>query len=72
MHWEELTYPAYMMVDYVRLYQRPGQTRVSCDPADHPTKAFIDAHPEPYHNPNLTTWPKDIYPWPKNRLMEAC
>lgn len=38
----QLTFPAYLQVDYVRVYQKDGQNdRISCDPADHPTKDYI-------------------------------
>lgn len=69
VHWDELVFPAVLSVDYIRLYQRPGQHRLDCDPPDYPTAAYIDRHREVYTNPNYTVWPQDQYTWPKNRLM---
>lgn len=50
-----LQWPAQMLVDYVRVYQRP-EGRIGCDPPDRPTAAYIARHNEAYTNPNLTTW----------------
>lgn len=50
-----LKFPAQMLIDYVRVYQRKEGV-LGCDPADHPTSAYIAKHPEAYSNPNLTTW----------------
>lgn len=61
-----------MKVDYVRVYQLPGQTRVSCDPPDHPTAKYINDHLDLYMNRNLTIFPRDKYKWPKNRLVDPC
>ncbi|KAI0916388.1 hypothetical protein AcW1_009816 [Taiwanofungus camphoratus] len=68
-----LTFPAEMRVDYVRVYQRSGQKNVGCNPPDYPTADYINAHMEPYTNPNLTSWsqpgPSSAgYTWPKNGL----
>jgi len=62
-----LVFPAIMQVDYVRVYQREGQTNVGCNPPDYPTADYINSHLDAYTNPNLTTW---NYPWPKNGLYE--
>ena len=43
-----MVFPAIMQVDYVRVYQRKGQTNIGCDPADYPTKTYIDNHPDAY------------------------
>lgn len=67
-----ITFPAFMAIDYVRVYQKDGQADlISCDPADHPTANFINTHPELYYNNNLTQFPRDKYQWPKNKL-EGC
>lgn len=65
-----MTFPAFMAIDYVRVYQKDGQTdRITCDPVDHPTADFINTHPELYNNVNLTAFPRDTYTWPKNKLQ---
>ena len=45
-----MTFPAEMLVDYVRVYQRDGHTNVGCDPPDHPTANYINNHPEAYNS----------------------
>ncbi|ETS60660.1 hypothetical protein PaG_04556 [Moesziomyces aphidis] len=65
-----ITFPAFMEVDYVRVYQKDGQSDlISCDPADHPTANFISTHQDLYYNNNLTQFPRDKYTWPKNKLQ---
>ncbi|KAL3418391.1 hypothetical protein PVAG01_10107 [Phlyctema vagabunda] len=66
--WEGLKFPATMHIDYVRIYQRPGQESVTCDPPGYPTTEYIKNHPEAYNNPNKTTWNETGYSWPKNKL----
>jgi beta-glucanase (GH16 family) len=52
-----LDFPAYMRIDYIRVYQLPGSdASVGCDPEDRPTAEYIAKYPEVYSNPNLTTW----------------
>ncbi|TFY74688.1 hypothetical protein EWM64_g9324 [Hericium alpestre] len=53
---DELTFPATLLVDYVRVYQPKGQKNIGCDPEAFPTAAYINAYPEAYTNPNLTLW----------------
>jgi beta-glucan synthesis-associated protein KRE6 len=48
--------PATMRIDYIRIYQDEGDSLITCDPPDFPTTDYIKAHPEPYNNPNLTSW----------------
>ncbi|CAM0135235.1 unnamed protein product [Umbelopsis sp. WA50703] len=36
-----LTFPAYMYVDYIRLYQSPDRISLDCDPEDYPTGDYI-------------------------------
>lgn len=43
-----MTFPAEMLVDYVRVYQREGNTNVGCDPPNYPTANYINNHPEAY------------------------
>ncbi|EJF56767.1 beta-glucan synthesis-associated [Dichomitus squalens LYAD-421 SS1] len=69
-----MVFPAIMQVDYVRVYQRKGQTNIGCDPPDYPTKDYIANHLEAYSNPNLTFWsqPQPVgagYSWPKNSAV---
>lgn len=68
-----LTFPALFRVDYVRVYQKDGQEdRLSCDPKDHPTAAYISSHPELYANNNLTTFAAAGYTRPKNSYRDGC
>lgn len=71
IRYSTLQFPATFKIDYVRVYQPDGQPdRISCDPQDHPTAAYINSHPEVYYNPNYTTFPVELYQgrWPKNRM----
>ncbi|CAE6441977.1 unnamed protein product [Rhizoctonia solani] len=46
---EHLVFPAYMLVDYVRVYQPSGKWNIGCDPKDYPTACYINTsvHSEP-------------------------
>ena len=47
--------PATMRFDYIRIYQdQDGE--MTCDPEGYPTTQYIQEHPAPYSNPNLTEW----------------
>ena len=59
-----LPFPAEYLIDYVRVYQRPGIGVMGCDPADHPTAQYIADHANAYANPNLTTWAQAGYEFP--------
>jgi hypothetical protein len=59
-----LPFPAEYLIDYVRVYQRPGIGVMGCDPADHPTAQYIADHANAYSNPNLTTWAQAGYEFP--------
>lgn len=60
--WNEVTFPAVMKLDYVRVYQRDGQEdRISCDPEDHPTAKYIADHIDVYTNMNYTVFPQEKY-----------
>lgn len=43
-----MEFPAEMLVDYVRVYQRKAQMNVGCDPQNYPTMAYIAKHPQAY------------------------
>jgi hypothetical protein len=45
-----MTFPAEMLVDYVRVYQREGQTNIGCNPPGYPTTDYISNHPEAYNS----------------------
>ena len=70
----KLTYPATMLVDYVRVYQPSNAHNIGCDPPDYPTEAYINSYPEAYTNSNLTLWGSPQYNQtePKNRLVDSC
>ncbi|WVO15881.1 hypothetical protein L204_103546 [Cryptococcus depauperatus] len=63
--------PAEMLVDYVRVYQRP-EGKLGCDPKDRPTADYIERHLNAYSNANLTTWDAAGYTFPKNSLIDQC
>lgn len=80
----DLKFPTIMHIDYVRIYQKPGETSLTCDPPGYPTTEYIKKHPVAYNNPNLTvsyrpganlsdtdfgqSWAETGYEWPKNKL----
>ena len=66
-----MTFPAEMLVDYVRVYQRDGEVNVGCSPPDYPTEDYINNHPNAYNNPNLTSWTDAGYTKPKNSLVRC-
>lgn len=66
------TLPATMRLDYIRIYQDEDNEIMSCDPPGYPTTSYIANHPEPYSNPNLTSWKQTKYGWPKNSLVDGC
>lgn len=47
-----LTLPATMSVDYVRVYQRESALNVGCNPPDYPTADEIACRPEEYFGPS--------------------
>lgn len=70
---EHLTFPNHLLVDYIRIYQKPHAINIGCDPRDFPTADYINNHIEAYTNPNLTTWRDDYgQPFPKNSFLESC
>ncbi|KAL2046801.1 hypothetical protein N7G274_000819 [Stereocaulon virgatum] len=66
------TLPATMRFDYVRIYQRPGSTSMTCDPAGYETTEYIKNHMDAYTNPNKTQWHQTSHSWPKNTLVNNC
>ncbi|KAG8800470.1 hypothetical protein FRC17_006863, partial [Serendipita sp. 399] len=75
---DELTFPAYMKVDWIRIYQYEDEINVSCDPPQYPTSNYIDRYIEAYTNPNLTTWSRWAdeggyeQHWPRNSRVQGC
>ncbi|KAG8981100.1 hypothetical protein FRC05_004000 [Tulasnella sp. 425] len=61
-----LTLPAHLRFDYIRVYQRKGQTNVGCDPENYPTAKYINDHIAAYTNANLTFWKDAGFTFPKN------
>ena len=43
-----MTFPAEYKVDYIRVYQRTGQTNTGCNPKNYPTADYINNHLEAY------------------------
>lgn len=43
-----MEFPAEMLVDYVRVYQRKGSENVGCSPKDYPTEDYINRHQDAY------------------------
>jgi hypothetical protein len=41
---ENLPFPSYMMIDWIRVYQRPDNLKVGCSPPDMPTAQWINCH----------------------------
>ncbi|KAJ3534230.1 hypothetical protein NMY22_g7012 [Coprinellus aureogranulatus] len=68
---ENLQFPAFMSVDYVRVYQKKDKVKTGCDPVDFPTAAYIETYKEAYTNNNLTTWKQYGQPWPKNKELNG-
>lgn len=50
--------PAKMRIDWVRIWQDPDNDEhtITCDPPGYGTTKYIEEHPEPYANVNLTSW----------------
>ncbi|KIM24883.1 glycoside hydrolase family 16 protein [Serendipita vermifera MAFF 305830] len=67
-----LTFPAKLLVDYVRVYQIEGQESVTCNPTGFPTKAYIEKFAEAYGNPTHLTWADAGYTAPLNSNAGNC
>ena len=52
-----MVFPAEMLIDYVRVYQRDGETNVGCDPPDYPTQDYINNHYSAYSSAFLAFMP---------------
>lgn len=48
-----MEFPAEMLVDYVRVYQRKGSTNVGCSPSGYPTADYINNHADAYESKSL-------------------
>jgi len=69
----DLTFPAIMKIDWIRVYQPKNAINIGCDPKDYPTAAYINQYLEAYNNPNLTTWTGDYgQSFPKNKFLGQC
>jgi hypothetical protein len=63
VNFNQLTWPAQLLVDYVRVYQR-SDGKVGCDPPDRPTADYILRHENAYTDANLTSWAQAGYTMP--------
>jgi hypothetical protein len=48
-----MLFPAEMLVDYVRVYQRQGSTNIGCNPKAYPTADYITNHLEAYQSKHV-------------------
>ncbi|KAG1731015.1 glycoside hydrolase family 16 protein [Suillus lakei] len=71
---ENLQFPATMLIDYIRVYQPSNAHNIGCDPPEFPTATYIETYKEAYTNFNLTGWSSPSYNQtvPKNRLNGGC
>jgi len=68
-----LTFPAIMLIDWIRVYQPRGKKNIGCDPDGFPTTKYIQQFVKAYQDPNLTTWRDDFkQPFPRSSLVEGC
>lgn len=72
IQYDTLQFPAEMKIDYVRIYQRKGETNVGCDPPDYPTTQYIQDHLDQYMNRDLLAWDYAKYGKVNNRLYDGC
>ncbi|GAA5993049.1 hypothetical protein JCM10908_003078 [Rhodotorula pacifica] len=68
---DDLVFPAEMLIDYVRIYQREGEENIGCDPPKMPTSDYIEKPKNAYTDPLLTTWAQAGYDFPRNS-MQGC
>lgn len=59
-----MVFPAEMLIDYVRVYQRDGETNIGCNPPDYPTTDYINNHLEAYSSAYQTSFPSIPLPFP--------
>ncbi|OJA18043.1 hypothetical protein AZE42_06797 [Rhizopogon vesiculosus] len=71
---DNIQFPATMMIDYIRVYQPSNAHNIGCDPPDFPTATYIETYKDAYTNFNLTGWsfPNYNQTVPKNRLNGGC
>jgi len=68
----DLTFSTVMHIDYVRVYQKKGQVKITCDPPGYPTTDFIEDYPVAYRDPNIIKWDNTGYFMAENQLMNGC
>lgn len=57
---DTMTFPAEMMVDYVRVYQRKGHENIGCNPKDYPTAEYIKNHMDAYTSERRARFPSVV------------
>ncbi len=62
---EHLTFPAVMLVDYIRVYQDPKNINVGCEPPDFPTQDYINTCASDL------LWPLNLCTYEPYRYIEA-
>ncbi|KAJ7437784.1 beta-glucan synthesis-associated [Mycena galericulata] len=65
---DSMVFPAEMLIDYVRVYQRDGETNIGCNPPDYPTTDYINNHYSAYTSASLFAF---ITPFSRLRVMET-
>ena len=50
-----MQFPAEMLIEYVRVYQRKGETNIGCDPPNYPTANYIQSHLDTYSSKCLSS-----------------
>jgi beta-glucanase (GH16 family) len=63
-----INFPVQFEIDYVRIYQPPNATSITCDPENYPTYDYIENHRIAYDIWNYTLWNETGYSIPKNSL----
>ena len=41
---DNLVFPTWMLVDYIRVYQPPNEINIGCDPEGYPTQDYINSY----------------------------
>ncbi|GAA5891636.1 hypothetical protein JCM5296_005492 [Sporobolomyces johnsonii] len=68
----KLTFPSYMRINYVRIYQVEGEEKIGCDPEWAPTVEYIANNQELYYNPNVTLLSDLGRSFAKNSIIDTC
>lgn len=55
-----MMFPAELRFDYVRVYQRKGQTNTGCNPKNYPTADYIQNHLSAYTGVFLRLFPLGV------------